>query len=119
VGAAMNAYVNSELTAPRVIALNASNFDAAIRSGVILVDFWAPWCGPCRLQTPVLDQVAGQVGDSARVAKVNVEEHPGLAERFRITGIPTLLLFKDGQLVRQFVGLQPLTTLVDALESAS
>ena len=83
----------------------------------VLVDFWAPWCGPCRMQIPVLEQVASRLGSRARVTKVNVDQYPELAGRFRITGIPTLLLFKEGRLVQEFVGLQSAPALIAALEA--
>ncbi len=113
----MNMTNTSEPTAHRVVELGTGDFDAAIQHGVTLVDFWAPWCGPCRMQAPVLDQVAERMGSRARIAKVNVDHAPDLAGRFQITGIPTLLLFKNGQVARQFVGVQSASTLVSALEA--
>jgi thioredoxin 1 len=114
-----NMTMNSETATHAVIQLASADFDAAIRTGVTLVDFWAPWCGPCRMQTPVLEQLARRFGDRAKVAKVNADEHPGLAGRFQISGIPTLLLFKNGRTVRQFVGLQSAAALVAALEAVA
>ena len=105
--------------AAAVTELTTADFDVVIQNGVTLVDFWAPWCGPCRMQVPVLEQVASRLGLRARVAIVNVDQHPELAGRFRITGIPTLLLFKDGRLVREFVGLQSAPALIAALEAVS
>ena len=87
--------LKTETAARQVVELGTADFDAAVQNGVTLVDSWAPWCGPCRLQAPVLEQVASRIGRRAKVAKVNVDQHPGLAERFRMTGIPTLLLFKQ------------------------
>jgi len=113
----MNMTNTSESTAHRAVELGTGDFDAAIQHGVTLVDFWAPWCGPCRMQAPVLDQVAERMGSRARIAKVNVDHAPDLAGRFQITGIPTLLLFKNGQVARQFVGVQSASTLVSALEA--
>jgi len=109
--------MNTETATPSVVDLGTADFDAAIQNGVTLVDFWAPWCGPCRMQAPVLEQVASRIGRRAKVAKVNVDQHPELAERFRITGIPTLLLFKQGHLVREFAGVQSASVLAPALES--
>lgn len=88
--------MNTETAAHSVAELTSADFDATLRDGVTLVDFWAPWCGPCRMQVPVLEQVASRLGPRARVAKVNVDQYPELAGRFQITGIPTLLLFKEG-----------------------
>jgi thioredoxin 1 len=100
-----------------VVELGTRDFDEVTQNAVTLVDFWAPWCGPCRMQAPVLEQVASRLGNRAKVAKVNVDLHPELADRYHITGIPTLLLFKEGRVVRQFVGVQPVPVLVAALES--
>jgi thioredoxin 1 len=111
--------MNTETAAHSVAELTSADFDAILRDGVTLVDFWAPWCGPCRMQVPVLEQVASRLGPRARVAKVNVDQYPELAGRFQITGIPTLLLFKEGRLVREFVGLQSAPVLVAALEAVS
>jgi thioredoxin 1 len=108
---------NSESANHQIRELGTADFEPAIQTGVTLVDFWAPWCGPCRMQAPALEQVASRLGHRAKVAKVNVEMHPELASRFRITGIPTLLLFKDGRAIRQFVGVQSAPVLVAALES--
>ncbi len=95
------------------------NFSQTVGSGTVLVDFWAPWCGPCRMQGPILEQVATDVGEQATVAKVNIDENPGAAARFGVRSIPTLILFKGGQPVNQFVGLQRKDTLVDAVRQTS
>jgi thioredoxin 1 len=99
----------------KVKDLNATNFTETIATGTVLVDFWAPWCGPCKMQTPILDNVADKVGDKAVIAKVNVDESPTLAAQFGVRSIPTLILFKDGQKVRDFIGLQQEAALVDVL----
>jgi len=95
--------------------IQENGFDDAIREGVVLVDFWAPWCGPCRMQGPILEQVASEVGNKASIIKVNVDESPSVAAKFGIKGIPTLLLFKSGKTVGQYVGLQRKDTLVAAI----
>ena len=99
----------------KVIELTVDNFNDSIASGTVLVDFWAPWCGPCKMQTPILDKVAEAVGDAAVIAKVNVDEHAPLAAQFGVRSIPTLLLFKDGEKVQDFIGVQQEATLVEAL----
>ncbi len=99
----------------KVKELGAAEFDAAIASGTVLVDFWAPWCGPCKMQGPILDKVAGKIGDKAVIAKVNVDESPALAAKFGVRSIPTLILFKNGQKVRDFIGVQQEAALVEIL----
>jgi len=99
----------------KVIELTVENFNESIASGTVLVDFWAPWCGPCKMQGPILDKVADAVGDAAMIAKVNVDEHAPLAAQFGVRSIPTLLLFKDGEKVQDFIGVQQEATLVDVL----
>ncbi|MGI5922574.1 MAG: thioredoxin [Lentisphaeria bacterium] len=95
--------------------LKASEFDAAIAQGTVLVDFWAPWCPPCRMQLPILEALAAEIGDAAKICKVNVDEEGEIAGRFKVSSIPTLILFKDGKVAKQFVGLQQAATLKQAL----
>ena len=97
--------------------LNASTFNDAIQSGVTLVDFWAPWCGPCRMQTPILEEIVGKIGD-AKIVKLNVDDAPSVAAEFGVQSIPTLIIFKHGEPVQQFVGVRQGPELVAALEAA-
>ena len=89
------------------------------QSGVVLVDFFAPWCGPCRMQLPVLNTLAGTLGDKAKIIKVNTDELQGLAQKFEVASIPTLVLLKDGIAVDRFVGLQQESTLKSAFDGVS
>jgi thioredoxin 1 len=100
-----------------IIELNDSNFDAEAKAGVVLIDFWAPWCGPCRMQGPILEQIVGKV-EGAKIAKLNVDDAPAVAAKFGIMSIPTLIVLKDGQPVKQFVGVQQADTLLAALNAA-
>lgn len=98
--------------------LTADKFQATIAEGLTFVDFWAPWCGPCRMQGPVVDQLAEDYDGRITVAKVNVDQEPALAAQFGIMSIPTMILFKDGQLVQKLVGLhsqEQLEELVDGV----
>ena len=97
--------------------LTKANFDDAVKAGVTLVDFWAPWCPPCRAQTPILEAVAAKLTPRAGVAKVNVDEQGDLAARFSVESIPTLILFKDGKEARRFTGLRQADELETAVEA--
>ena len=91
------------------ITLTKTNFEAEVLKSdkPVLVDFWAPWCGPCRMLAPVLAEVAAEKGDKIKVGKVNVDENPELAAQYGISGIPAMLLFKDGKVAGTSVGFKP------------
>ncbi|MBI5394674.1 MAG: thioredoxin [Verrucomicrobia bacterium] len=94
---------------PNIVQLDAANFQAEVlnSSVPVLVDFWAEWCGPCKMIAPILDELAGEYAGKARIAKCNVDEAGELAAQYRITSIPALILFKGGQVLAQVVGARP------------
>ena len=89
-----------------IVNVSDQSFNTEVEgTGTVLVDFWAPWCGPCKMLAPILEELAADVGDDVKIAKVNVDENPESASRFGVMSIPTLILFKDGQPVDKVVGL--------------
>lgn len=94
------------------------NFDVQVLQSAtpVVVDFWAPWCGPCKVMSPIVDQVASEVGGKISVGKVNVDENPALAQRFNVLSIPTFIVFKSGQVVDQFSGSMSKETLKARIE---
>ena len=101
-----------------VLHLTEKDFDAAIAVGVTLVDFWAGWCGPCKMLAPVIEGLAERYDGKAKVAKVDIDAEMGLASRFGIMSIPTVLLFRDGKLEGQSVGVQPESVFTKMLDEA-
>lgn len=100
-----------------VIKLDDSNLEQNIKEGVVLVDFWATWCPPCRSQAPILDEVAAELGQRAVIAKVDVDQNKDSASKYGIRSLPTLVIFKDGEEVQRLVGMQRKPALLTAIES--
>ena len=100
----------------KYIELTTANFDVA-KEGVALVDFWAPWCGPCRMLAPVIDELAEEFEGKAKICKVNTDGVQDLAVEFGIRSIPTLLFFKNGEVVEQMVGAQSKQAIADKINS--
>jgi len=96
--------------------LTTDNFSNTISSGVVLVDFWAVWCPPCRVQGPIIDDLANYMGDKAIISKLDVDAHGSVAARYQVRSIPTLIIFKDGEPVKRFVGVQQKETLAAAIQ---
>jgi thioredoxin 1 len=90
-------------------------FTSETGSGTVLVDFWAPWCGPCKMIAPVLEELDGDMGDKVKIVKVDVDENQETAGKFGIMSIPTLLVLKDGEVVDKVVGFQPKEALAELL----
>lgn len=103
------------MVSKNVTNLNDADFDGAVARGIVLVDFWAPWCAPCRAQGPILEKVAEAISGQAKIAKVNVDEAEIVAQRYQIQAIPTLLLFRDGEAMKRLIGVQSKDTLVRSI----
>ena len=106
------------MAATETVTLTDATFDAEVLKSdkPVLIDFWAAWCGPCRMVAPVIDALAAEYGGKAKIAKVNVDENPQISRRFNIRSIPTLMVFKDGALVETAVGAHPKPALEQLLD---
>jgi thioredoxin 1 len=100
----------------KIAHLTEQTFKAAIATpGPVLVDFWAPWCGPCKAIAPILDELATELAGKVTIAKVNVDDSSGISAEYNVRAIPTMLLFKDGKVIETLVGMMPKATLKEKL----
>nr|WP_328286484.1 thioredoxin [Ureibacillus manganicus] len=100
-----------------IVHVTDQNFNEEIANGVVLVDFWATWCGPCKMIAPVLEEIDAEIGDQVKIAKLDVDNNQATAAEYQVMSIPTLLLFKDGQQVAKTVGFQPKEALIEFINS--
>ncbi len=100
-----------------VESLTEGGFAAAVASGVTLVDFWAPWCGVCKMQLPIVEETLPELPAGVKIAKVNADEQPALAQRFDVQSLPTWIVFKDGKVVNRIIGLQTREMLLKLAET--
>jgi thioredoxin 1 len=107
------------MSSEKIININKDNFETEILSfnGAVLVDFWAEWCGPCKALSPTIDEVSKELGDGMKVCKVNVDENQALAQQFRVMSIPTVVFFKNGEVMNRFVGVRDKDDYLDAMKN--
>ncbi|MEN8157654.1 MAG: thioredoxin [Bacteroidota bacterium] len=99
----------------KIRVLNNKNYKTVIRNGTVLVDFWAPWCAPCKMIAPTLNEIAEEESDRVTIAKVNVDQNQQLAQKYQIRNIPTLIVFKNGKEEKRIMGVKPKKTLLKEL----
>lgn len=103
----------------KIVNLNKQNFNSNIKSGVVLIDFWAGWCAPCKMIAPILNVIAEKESDKVKITKVNVEHEQALAKKFKVRNIPTLVIMKDGKEVKRLVGMKSKRTLMKEINAVA
>ena len=99
---------------------NKDNFEEILKSEQpVLVDFWAPWCGPCQMMGPIIEELSSEMGEKAKIGKVNTDENPAIAEKYGIMSIPTIIIFKKGEIAKQMIGVQSKENLKEELSKLS
>ncbi len=98
--------------------LTSQTFDEAVAQGITLIDFWAEWCGPCKMIAPMIDELSAEYDGKAKVVKINIDNEQDLAVRFNVNSIPTLLIIKDGEEAKRFIGVTSKSDVAAALDSA-
>ncbi len=106
------------MASDKILHVTEATFDAEVLKSkqLVLVDFWATWCGPCRMIAPVLDELAEEYAGRVKICKVNVDDEPALAQRYKIMSIPAVFLFRDGEVAEKMVGARPKQAFADAIE---
>ena len=102
----------------KAIEIKEENFDSITKNGLVLIDFWASWCAPCRMQAPIMDKLAESIGDKAVIGKIDVDACANVVSKYDIKSIPTLILFKDAQVIQTWVGVQEGSILEKAINDS-
>jgi len=109
--------MSNAVDSENLIILTDATFQKTISKGVTLVDFWAPWCTPCKIQGPIVSEVAEEIGDKANICKLDVDQNKKIASKLKIRSIPTIMIFKDGEAVKQFVGVKTKAVLLKGVRA--
>jgi thioredoxin 1 len=102
----------------KILTLTDKNFQHQTKNKLVLVDFWASWCAPCRMMAPVLNEIADELSGNSHIGKVNIEEYQSIAQRFHVRNIPTLILLKNGKEINRFVGVKSKAYLLDQIQKS-